>query len=62
MDTDRQLIGGHLVGERSPGDNLQILDYGDAVSSQTTDPIVRIHRMESTTCDPSKTTRCSREH
>ena len=43
-----QLSGGRLIGERSQGTNVQMLENGHAVALQNTDPNVRMYWVEST--------------
>jgi hypothetical protein len=50
-----QLTGGRLVGERSQGIDLQILENGHAVSLPSADANVRIYAVEFTNSTPAKT-------
>jgi hypothetical protein len=50
-----QLTGGRLVGERSQGVDVQILENGHAVVLPSADPNVRIYEVEVTNSTPVKT-------
>jgi hypothetical protein len=50
-----QLSGARLIGERSQGVDLQILENGHAVALPSTDPNVRIYLVDSTGSRPAKT-------
>jgi len=43
-----QLSGGRLIGERSQGTNVQMLENGHAVALQNTDPNVRMYWVDPT--------------
>jgi hypothetical protein len=49
-----QLTGGRLVGERSRGADLQILENGHAISLPSADANVRIYVVEFTSSTPAK--------